>query len=146
MLLHSCCTTLAKLLQKNNTLTNSTFNFRQRPFWHTKRHIHCILHSRQGPLDRHSCVQAGFRMQNNSNLTTVRISSSILLSKEGSMQEQTTGQASTQDQSLVMLDHCQSSDLMRIVPIHPLAAAHAELLSANMWALIKILSSRNGHS
>ena len=62
-----------------------------------------------------TCVQAGFRMQNNSNLTTVRISSSILLSKEGSTQEQTTGQASTQDQSLVMLDHCQSSDLMRIV-------------------------------
>ena len=115
MLLHSCCTTLAKLLQKNNTLANSTFNFRQRPFWHTKRHIHRILHSRQGPLDRHSCVQAGFRMQNNSNLTTVRISSSILLSKEGSMQEQTTGQARTQDQSLLMLDHCQSSDLMRIV-------------------------------
>ena len=36
---------------------------------------------------RQTCVQAGFRMQNNSNLTTVRISSSILLSKEGSMQE-----------------------------------------------------------
>ena len=62
-----------------------------------------------------TCVQAGFRMQNNSNLTTVRISSSILLSKEGSTQEQTTGQARTQDQSLLMLDHCQSSDLMRIV-------------------------------
>ena len=31
---------------------------------------------------RQTCVQAGFRMQNNSNLTTVRISSSILLSKE----------------------------------------------------------------
>ena len=61
-----------------------------------------------------TCVQAGFRMQNNSNLTTVRISSSILLSKEGTMQEQ-AGQARTQDQSLLMVDHCQSSDLMRIV-------------------------------
>ena len=35
----------------NFTLANSAFNFRQRSFWHTKRHR--ILHPRQGPLERH---------------------------------------------------------------------------------------------
>ena len=38
---------------KKNTLANSGFNFRQRSFWHTKGHR--TIHSRQGPLDRHSC-------------------------------------------------------------------------------------------
>ena len=76
--------------------------------------IHPIAAARAKLLSANMCLSR-FRMQNNSNLTTVRISSSILLSKEGSTQEQTTGQARTQDQSLLMLDHCQSSDLMRIV-------------------------------
>ena len=46
------------------------------------------------------------------------------------MQKQTTGQARTQDQNLLMLDHCQSSDLMRIVQF--ILLQRAKLQSANM--------------
>ena len=45
---------LAVLHKIRFTSANSAFNFRQRSFWRTKSHS--ILHSRQGPSERHPCI------------------------------------------------------------------------------------------
>ena len=59
---NSCQTIFRQNYHKKHALANSTVNFRHRLSLHTKGHR--MLHSRQGPLDRHSlnkCVRACIR-------------------------------------------------------------------------------------